>query len=150
MPKPPRFVEALMFGIRAEIDRVFSNVNQRPWRRESCGCPSEDAGIEGLEWIQPSPDDDADCSGSFMFDGVTIAWYKWLGREMTATAQSPDAWAAWFDRVFDACDLFEERAREIAAEDANQPESADSQCSMCGRWFAYPARRCGYDGTRLA
>ena len=144
----PRVVSALMFDIRSELDRVYGNVNQRRWRNDECGCPSAPLGIEGMKWEQPSPDDDMDCSGSFTFDGVTVGWYKWLGRGMSSDAErTPAEWVAWFDRVIDACDLFEERGHEIPAEEANQPGSADRQCSKCQRWFSYPSRRCGFDGT---
>lgn len=147
----PRFVKAIMFGVRSEIDRVFWNVHQRPWRRDGlCACPIEDARIEGLRWTQPAEWDDADCSGEFEFRGVTISWYKRLGRGMSAsTSMSPTEWVDWYDAIFDICDLFEERHREIAEADANQPHSADRKCPRCGRWFSYPSRRCGYDAATL-
>lgn len=147
----PRFLEALLVGIRSEIDRVYWNVNQRRWRASGCECPVTDAGIDGLRWTQPVEWDDADCSGEFEFDGVVVSWYKHLGRGMSAAGASlePAEWVAWFDRVIDACDLFEERHHEIAAADANRAGSADRQCLVCERWFSYPARRCGFDATPL-
>ena len=110
------FIEALLRGIVAELDRCYWNVKQeqfserRDWqfleitgfayRRYfwgDCDCGAEE---------QESKSHLPTCSPqlpNMQFEDVCVSWYKHLGRGMSVSVDWPaEAWKGWFERCLEA------------------------------------------------
>src|SRR5690242_17897709 len=90
----PHWVDALVFEILSEIERVFWNKNQRVWNRY------EDPQIPGIEY-RPYywGDDDAEAEKPNLKHGnVEVRWYKHPGRSSTLNVEAKhDVIIRWFE-----------------------------------------------------
>ena len=166
------YVRALLVAIRSGIATAYWNVNQRPWGGAGGGDIggedaaqwgsnlSSDTGIPDIEWREyynwgGSPNDqdwDQDMADrpNFSFGEVEIRWYKHFGRSLNSNRDwNPEQWVAWFNSVLDTLEVFGERSYELSEEAATERENAPRDCPTCNRSFSFPAKRCGYDGTKL-
>lgn len=94
-PNMPEYAVALVLHLYHEIDRVFWNVNQRPWNEE-------DPGIPGLVWRRYDWNAD-DIVPNMEFGRLKIRWYKRIGRGMESSdTQDAQDWVKWFDECLEA------------------------------------------------
>lgn len=106
----PDYVEALLFGLKQELERVYWNWNQESLdnrdNRELLDVPG------GFEYRRYYWDDDeAECAKpNLKFGRVVINWYKHMGRGMSTNCDLTERkWREWFDeamiaiRLYDTC-----------------------------------------------
>lgn len=133
------FVEALVYGLKTELDRAYWNWhqeildNRKDWQLLDIG--------EGFEYRRYYwGDEEHECSlPNLAFREVRINWYKHIGRGMSVNVDwDANRWRVWFDeamkviRLYDCCMQLNHTA--FRGEDAGvKAFSAHSriQCKSC-------------------
>jgi len=91
----PDWVDSMITGIMAQLERVFWNINQQQYFRE-------DADIGTVHIRAYRYDDDVDAGPNFWVEGdpQEIRWYKYPGRGQSCKLEYTwEQWAAWHDKV---------------------------------------------------
>ena len=96
----PNFVDALVFELLNQADRVYWNKMQRQWERY------DDPKIEGMEFRAYYWGDDEDEANKpnlkFDFSPQEIRWYKHPGRGQTCSILWDEKqWVEWFEKAYD-------------------------------------------------
>lgn len=80
----PEYAEAMLQAIRAEIERVYWNINQKEWS-EYDGSPTPVFEWRPYYWGE---DDVEAAKPNFKFQDVEVRWYKHLGGDQRSTGKS--------------------------------------------------------------
>ena len=111
------FIEALMFGLRRELERCYWNWNQEQLdERKDWELVGLDLGFEYRRYYWGDEEDEAG-RPNFKFGSVVINWYKHVGRGMSTNVDwNEKQWREWFDeamkaiRLYDSCGQFRHHA----------------------------------------
>lgn len=140
------FVEALVFAIERELERVYSNWNQKLFEEHDW----QFIEIEGFAWRRfywGDNEKEMDLP-NLTFGEVQICWYKYPGRGMSTNVDYDERqWREWFDEVMKTVRLYDSccqlRHQKFRDEDAGlEPFTAGEhrvQCRACKYCIAFGA-----------